>query len=320
MPLVSVLMPVHNGEPFLSDAVESILNQSYGDFELILIDDGSTDKTYEILQQFVQMDPRIKVFSNHSNLGLTKSLSSGLAKCRGEFIARHDADDLSEPDRFACQVGFLNNHPNHGVIGTAVTRIEHQGSKIDQPGIISGNNRIQSYLERVNPFTHGTVMMRKSVLDKVDGYRNCFYYSQDYDLWLRLSRVTFLENLSECLYKLRIHTDGISRKNHYVQVQYAALATIFSKERLKNGEDSYKTLEIDYSGDVDLFLERKDIKGEINSIIGRILFNYGEREGAYRAFLLAHGIINKLYSFVCKRNFTFKWSRSVIRFLVYRCR
>ena len=315
-PLVSVLMPVYNGELFLSDALDSILNQSYSDFELILIDDGSTDKTTEILHQFAKIDKRIKVFRNYYNLGLTKSLNSGLAKCKGEFIARHDADDLSEPERFACQVDFLNNHPDHGVIGTAVTRIERQGCEIDQPNIIGGNNRIQIYLERVNPFVHGSIMMRKSVLDMVDGYRNCFYYSQDYDLWLRLSRITFLENLSKRLYKFRVHTEGVSSKKHYVQIQYAALASLFAKQRKTKGEDSYKILERDFSGDIDTFLEKKDIKREINSLIGRILFNYGEREGAYRSFLSAHGIINKLYSLVCKRDLTFGWSRSVARFFV----
>ena len=166
--LVSVLMPVYNGALFLPDALDSILNQCYNNFEIIVIDDGSTDKTPEILHKFVQMDPRIKVFKHETNLGLTRSLNHGLAECKGKFVARHDTDDLSEPGRFACQVDFLNNHPDYGVIGTAITRIGHQGSMIDQPCIISGNNRIQSYLERVNPFTHGTVMMRKSVLDKVD--------------------------------------------------------------------------------------------------------------------------------------------------------
>ncbi len=121
-PLVSVLMPVYNGELFLSDALESILNQNYSDFELILIDDGSTDKTPEILHQFARMDKRIIVFTHGSNLGLTKSLSSGLAKCRGEFIARHNADDLSEPERLACQVDFFIDHSDYGLVGTAVSK------------------------------------------------------------------------------------------------------------------------------------------------------------------------------------------------------
>jgi glycosyltransferase involved in cell wall biosynthesis len=315
-PLISVLMPVYNGELFLPDALESILNQSYSDFELILIDDGSTDNTYKILHKFTKEDERIKVFRNHSNLGLTRSLNSGLLECRGEFIARHDADDLSEPDRFACQVQFLNNHPDYGVIGTAVTRIRHQGSKIDHPNTISGDKRIRSYLERVNPFVHGSIMMRKRVIDMVDGYRNCLCYSQDYDLWLRLSRITFLENLSDRLYKFRVHTEGISSKKHYVQIQYAALASFFAKEREKTGKDSYKIFESDFKGDIDFYLEKRGIKGEINSLIGRLLFVYGEREGAYRSFLLAPGIINKLYCLVCKRDMVFEWSRSVARFLV----
>jgi len=311
-------MPVYNGALFLPDALDSILNQCYNNFEIIVIDDGSTDKTPEILHKFVQMDPRIKVFKHETNLGLTRSLNHGLAECKGKFVARHDTDDLSEPGRFACQVDFLNNHPDYGVIGTAITRIGHQGSMIDQPCIISGNNRIQTYLRRINPFTHGAIMMRKSVLDMVDGYRNCFYYSQDYDLWLRLSWITLLENLSEPLYKFRVHTEGITSKKRYVQIQYAALASYFAKERQRKGEDSYKTMERDYNGNIDSFLEKEDIKGEMNSLIGRTLFNYGERVEAYRSFLSAHGLINKLYCLVCRRDLTFKWSRMVVRFLVYR--
>ncbi len=318
MPLVSVLMPVHNGELFLSDAIEGILNQSYSDFELILIDDGSTDNTSEILHQFVQKDKRIKVFRHGSNLGLTKSLNSGLAKCRGEFVARHDADDLSEPQRFTSQIAFLRDHTEYGVVGTAVSRIDNQGNIVDQPIVIKGARRILALIKGVNPFTHGAMMMRRSVLETVDGYRGCFYYSQDYDLWLRLSRITLLENLSEHLYKLRIHPEGISSKKHYVQIQYAALACYFAKEQQKKGEDSYETFEKDFNGDINSFLERDDIKGEINSLIGRILFNYGERERAYRSFLIAHGITNKLYRFMCKRSITFKWSRNAARFLAYR--
>ena len=317
-PLVSVLMPVFNGELYLSDALNSILNQSYSDFELILIDDCSTDKTSEILHNFVQMDKRIKVFRQHSNLGLTKSLNSGLAKCRGEFIARHDADDLSEPERFACQIAFLRDHPDYGLIGTAVSRIDSKGNIIDQPIVINGVKGIRAIIKGLNPFVHGSIMMRKSTVDTVNGYRSGFRYAQDYDLWLRISEITFVDNLPERLYRWRVHSAGISKKKLPIQVKYAALASYFAKERQKKDEDSYRILKNDFNGNINSFLEKEDIKEEINSLIGRILFIYGEREGAYNSFLSAHGIKSKFYSLVCSNNLTFEWSRSVARFIVCR--
>jgi len=316
MPLVSVLMPVHNGEPFLSDAVESILNQSYSDFELILIDDGSTDKTYEILQQFVQMDPRIKVFRNHSNLGLTKSLSSGLEKCRGEFIARHDADDLSEPERFACQIAFLRDHPDYGLVGTAVSRIDSERNIIDRPIVIKGVKGIRALIKGVNPFVHGSIMMRKSTVDTVNGYRSGFRYAQDYDLWLRISEITFVDNLLERLYRLRINPAGISKMKLPVQIQYAALASYFAAERQKESADSYTIMNKNFNGNIDAFFKLPKIKNEINHLIGRILFCYGEREQAYSYFCQVNGILNMFFRFLCKSEWLFLAARRAVRFAV----
>lgn len=315
-PLVSVLMPVYNGELFLSEALESILNQSYSEFEVIVIDDCSTDKTSEILHQFAQTDQRIKVFINSSNLGLTKSLSSGLAKCRGKFIARHDADDLSEPERFACQIAFLRDHPDYGLVGTAVTRIDSQGNIIDHPIVIKGVKGIRALIKGVNPFVHGSIMMRKSTVDTVNGYRSGFRYAQDYDLWLRISEITFVDNLLERLYRLRIHPAGISKKKFPVQIQYAALASYFANERQKESADSYTIMNRDFNGNIDAFFNLPKIKNKINHLIGRLLFCSGEREKAYQSFTHACGISNILYRFVCRRNWTFLLARETARFLI----
>ena len=316
LPLVSVLMPVYNGELFLSDALESILNQSFSDFELILIDDGSTDKTTEILHQFDQRDKRIKVFRHEKNLGLTKSLTFGLTKCKGEFIARHDADDFSEPERFACQVAFLRDQPDYGLIGTAVSRIDSQANIIDQPIVINGDKRIRSLIKGVNPFVHGSIMMRKSTVDTVKGYRNGFRYAQDYDLWLRISEITFVDNLLERLYRLRIHPAGISKQKLPIQIQYAAIAWYFANERHNEGSDSYTIMNKDFNGDIDAFFKLPRIKNEINCLVGKFSFCFGERENAYQSFSHAHGISNILYRFVCRRNWTFMLARETARFLL----
>jgi glycosyltransferase involved in cell wall biosynthesis len=316
IPLVSVLMSVYNGEFFLSDALNSILNQSFSDFELILIDDGSTDKTAEIIHQFELLDKRIKVFRHEKNFGLTKSLSSGLAKCRGEFIARHDADDLSEPERFARQVVFLREYPEYGLIGTAVSRIDSQANIIDQPIVIDGARRIRSLIKGVNPFAHGSIMMRKSSVDAVNGYRSGFQYAQDYDLWLRISETTFVDNLLERLYRLRIHPAGISKQKLPIQIKYAALACLFANERHKEGHDSYTIMKKDFNGDIDAFFKLPKIKNEINRLIGRFSFCYGEREDAHQSFSQASGVSNILYRFICRRNWTFTLARETVRFLI----
>lgn len=316
LPLVSVLMPVYNGELFLSDALESILSQSFSDFELILIDDGSTDKTTEILHQFNQRDKRIKVFRHEKNLGLTKSLTFGLTKCRGEFIARHDADDLSEPERFACQVSFLREYPDYGLVGTAVSRIDSQANIIDQPIVINGDKSIRSLIKGINPFAHGSIMMRKSTVDNVNGYRSGFRYAQDYDLWLRISEITFVDNLLERLYRLRIHPAGISKQKLPIQIQYAAIAWYFANERHNEGSDSYTIMNKDFNGDIDAFFKLPKIKNEINHLTGKILFCYGERESAYKSFSHVCGISNLLYRFICRREWTFLLARETASFLI----
>jgi glycosyltransferase involved in cell wall biosynthesis len=318
MSLVSVLMPVYNGEPFLSDAIESILNQSYSEFELIVIDDCSTDKTSEILGGFAQTDQRIQVFRNSSNLGLTKSLNLGLSRCGGEFIARHDADDLSEPERFECQLAFFKDHPDHGLVGTAVTRIDSHGNIIDQPIVIKEVNAVRVLTKGVNPFIHGSIMMRKSIVDMVNGYRSEFRYAQDYDLWLRISEIASVGNLSERLYRLRIHQAGISKMKLHVQIQYAALACYFGGERQKRKVDSYTIMNKDFNGNIEAFIELPEIKNEISHLIGRILFCYGERERAYSYFCQVNGILNMFLRFLCKREWLFRFVRRAARFAASR--
>ncbi len=315
-PIVSVLMPIYNGEPFLADAVKSILSQSYGDFELIVVDDNSTDNTPEILYQFTQLDPRISVFKQDANLGLTQSLNLGLAKVKGEFIARHDADDLSEPERFASQVDFLKRHHNYGIVGTAVTRIDSQGNKIAQPIVIRGDKRIRMFMKDGNAFVHGSIMMRKSVIDAVGGYRTGFRYAQDYDLWLRISEITRVDNLPKRLYRWRLHSAGISDIRLYDQTLYAALASYFAKERRKNGKDSYTVLENGLRENIGDLLKDAGLKKEIDPLIGRILFRFGEREIAYQLFSHANGVSNKLYSFLCRNEWLFQLARKTARFTV----
>ncbi|MGR3175956.1 MAG: glycosyltransferase family 2 protein [Candidatus Scalindua sp.] len=314
-PLVSVLMSVYNGELFLADAVKSILAQSYSDFELIVIDDGSSDKTPEILYQFVQMDQRIKVFKHGSNLGLTKSLNLGLAKCKGEFIVRHDADDLSEPERFACQVEFLRNYHDYGLVGTAVSRIDSQGNEIDQAVAIRGDKKIRGFMKGGNVFVHGSVMMRKSVIDAVGCYRTGFRYAQDYDLWLRISEISKIENLPDRLYRWRLHSAAISDEKFYDQTLYAALACHFAKERKEKVNDSYVKLS-ELAGDIDTLLNKNNLKNEIAPLIGRIFFRMGKREMAYKFLSDSRKLSDIIYYNLCRSDILFRLAHHVARLII----
>jgi glycosyltransferase involved in cell wall biosynthesis len=208
--LVSVVMPVYNNEKFVAEAIDSILNQTIDSFEFIIINDHSTDHTPEILASF--HDPRILIYENTSNLGLTKSLNTGLALSKGKYIARMDSDDVSHPDRFAHQVHFLEDNPNIGVLGTDYEMITPDGT---HTGRIIGHRSnwelVHWLLNFDNQISHPTVFLRTILVKQIKGYNEEFQFAQDYDLWSRLSKITYLANLPETLlYHRSGHVNQIS--------------------------------------------------------------------------------------------------------------
>lgn len=208
-PLVTVLMSVHNDERLLPQAVESILAQTMGDFEFLIIDDGSTDGSGTALRRFC--DSRVRLLRNGSNLGLTRSLNIGLSEARGTYIARMDADDVAEPDRFARQVNFLRFNPNVGLLGTGRTLIDEHGDTISIVPAESGRLRVLWKMLLGNAFAHPTVMLRRGVLERHHlRYDERFQTAQDYELWVRLLQHTAGDNLPEPLVRYRLR-EGISR-------------------------------------------------------------------------------------------------------------
>lgn len=181
--LVSILLPVYNGAQFLRIAIDSILKQTYLDFELIIIDDGSTDDTVAIIQAID--DTRVKLFRNQVNLGIVATLCRGLQECTGVYIARMDADDIALPERIAEQVSFLEKNPHIDVVDSVQTVIDENGEKIGRTNsVVVEQSDILKYLPKLNCLGHPSVMVRAHVL-KSFGYRNVPY--EDYDLWLRLA-------------------------------------------------------------------------------------------------------------------------------------
>ena len=208
-PLVSVLMSVHNDLQYLRESIDSIFNQSFGDFEFILIDDGSTDGSGDFLKNL--SDSRVKLLVNPANIGLTASLNLGFDLARGKYLARMDADDISEPLRLQRQVEFLEAHPQIGIVGCSRHLIDEEGTTIAMAPALEDDLAIRWKCLMGNPFAHPTVMIRRQVLlDHALRYDPLFRTAQDYELWTRLLPATQAANLPEPLLRYRLR-NGISR-------------------------------------------------------------------------------------------------------------
>jgi glycosyltransferase involved in cell wall biosynthesis len=210
-------MAAYNAEAHLSAAIDSILGQSFTDFELIIIDDGSTDRTAEIIAACG--DPRIKAIRNPGNLGLIRSLNRGLDAAGGAYVARMDADDEALPERLARQVGFLDTHPEIGLCGTA---IETFGARTEPWSMICEPVRMKCHLLFGPGMSHPTAMFRRSLV-VLHGlrYDERYLHAEDYALWVRFADVTEIANLPEVLLRYRLHTQSISHINRQVQHQTA---------------------------------------------------------------------------------------------------
>lgn len=234
MPQVSVLMPVYNGEPFLGQAIESILLQTFVDFEFIIINDGSTDRSAEVVQSYD--DSRIRYFENEYNIGLTRSLNRGLSLVQGPYIARMDADDVSLPQRLARQVDFLDAHPNVGVVGTAMQIIDENDKTHRTWHSLTTHEALRWCLCLYDPIAHPTVLMRRQVVEQVGGYRVEMVTAQDYDLWRRLSKVTQLANLPNVLFCLRRHKTNVTtvrlaeHRQNRVKVSHEAISEFLGRD------------------------------------------------------------------------------------------
>ena len=206
-PAVSVLMGVWNGAPRVREAIESVLGQTLGDLELVVVDDGSTDATASILGSFD--DARVRA-TRQPRGGLTFALRSALGLARAPLVARLDADDVALPERLERQRDFLERHPEVGLLGTAAREVDATGREVGVVRPPTEDAALRGALIRHNPFVHSSVMMRRSALEQAGGYDPSFPVAQDYDLWMRMSRVTRMANLPEALVVRRLLPGRIS--------------------------------------------------------------------------------------------------------------
>lgn len=208
-PVVSVLMPVRDGARFLGAALASILGQTFDGFELIVVDDASTDATAEIVRG--HRDSRLAYLCNETPAGLPKSLNRALDAARGEYLARMDGDDVAAPERLAAQVGFLEANPEVGVLGTACRLIDETGAPLRTVDMPATDLAIRWRSLIGNPFLHPTVMLRRAVVEKGGlRYDESLATAQDYELWLRLLARARGANLAEPFLSLRVHAGSMS--------------------------------------------------------------------------------------------------------------
>jgi glycosyltransferase involved in cell wall biosynthesis len=200
-------MSVYNGAPWVREAVESVLTQTASDLELIVVDDGSTDATPELLGAI--RDARLRV-ERQSRAGLTRSLNSALRLASAPLVARMDADDVSLPERFARQLDFLERHPEVGLLGTGCHEISPSGEVLRTIIPPADDSAIRRALIRRNPFVHSSVVMRRAALEVAGDYDEGLLVAQDYDLWIRMSRVTRLANLPDPLVLRRLTPGRVS--------------------------------------------------------------------------------------------------------------
>ena len=213
-PAISVLMPVYNAQRYLADAVSSVLGQTCRDFELIAVDDGSTDGSLAILKRFAAADARVRIISR-PNAGLVASLNEALAIARGSLIARMDADDVCMPERFAKQVAFLGGHPDYVLVGSHVVIMDQHSNRIgEMVTVVFGHEAIDdALLNRGWPMVHPTVMMRADALRQAGAYRAETWPFEDHDLFLRMAEVGRIDSLPDVLLHYRKHAASISAQS-----------------------------------------------------------------------------------------------------------
>ncbi|TMV50000.1 glycosyltransferase family 2 protein [Paenibacillus mesophilus] len=215
---ISVVMAVYNGERYLEQAVNSVLAQTYDNFELIVVDDGSTDRTPEILGTIA--DSRVKKIRRTANHGAAKILNFAVGKADGDWIAIHDADDISMPERLSVQADYIRKRPELVAVGSRIACIG--GNGVDpvqlrraETNLNFGTGGEQLYRNRylVCPMCHGSSLFSKEAFLKAGGYDPTYRIAYDYDLWLRLFQIGPIEKVEQVLYQYRIHSDSLSRRN-----------------------------------------------------------------------------------------------------------
>ncbi len=232
-PKISVIMSVYNGVRHVKEAINSVLQQTFTDFEFLIIDDASRDDTASLLEEYKNRDGRIKIITNQHNIGLTKSLNKGIKESRGAYIARLDADDICLPERFAKQVSFMENHPVCGMTSVWAEIIDDSGNYKRTIKYPTENNKLKKALIHYNPFFHSGLLVRKSVFDTVGLYDEDWKFAQDYELYFRISKKFDIANIPEVLLKYRESARSVTGSKNRKQISFVLRA---KRKAIRDGQ------------------------------------------------------------------------------------
>jgi glycosyltransferase involved in cell wall biosynthesis len=301
---ISVAMSVYNGERFVASAIESVLAQDFGDFEFLILDDGSTDGSAEIIRHYAQKDSRIRA-TLRENRGLVASLNEMIEQACAPLIARMDADDICRPDRFSKQIAFLAGHPDYGVVGSWTEDIDADG----RPYHLAGKEHPETHEAFLVAIEHGwpllchpAAMFRRDVVRSVGGYHGAFRHCEDYDLWLRLAGVTRLASIPERLLRYRHYDNQVSSRHATEQQIGAAISYLAYRERAAGRPDPTQALDrlppIDELDPLfghegvsrgvrarvapQLLYSRTSLRGQGFDLLLRYLYEGGDRTGMWR--------------------------------------
>jgi len=242
---LSVILPVYNAEKYIAEAIESILTQSYQDFEFIIINDGSTDRSLDIIQSYADQDSRIQLVSR-DNKGLIFTLNEAISLAKGDFIARMDADDISLPNRFEQQIKYLDEHPKTAVVGTGYRYMDEAGVVGDKRNVFTAFEDIKASFYFTNPIAHPSVMINYRLLGSEYCYLEQYKTIEDLELWFRISANHEIVNLAEVLLHYRVLDSSITGSNLQLQISSAA-KMVASKKPLSHFDDGLELARITYS-------------------------------------------------------------------------
>ena len=238
MALISILMPTYNVALFVREAVESILNQTLGDFELIIVDDGSTDGTYNIIKELAQRDKRIKLYKSDVNQKICKTLNMAWSHAKGDFIGRMDGDDISQSNRFSELKKYLDEHPDCALVGSGMITIDEKGEEVSRPRFITKSENIYKYMKYRSCIPH-IWLARREVYERLNGYRE-IPYAEDYDFLMRAMQYGFgLANVNQYLYKCRIRNGNTGSTNGLAQHKAKLFVNKLYIEEKREGKEIF---------------------------------------------------------------------------------
>lgn len=285
-PKISVIMSVYNGEDYLREAIDSILEQTFDAFEFIIVDDGSTDRTKEIIQSYSDM--RI-IYIYQENKGLSAALNNGINRAKGKYVARMDDDDISSPNRLMKQFNFMENNDIYVITGTRAEYITEEGDLIYSSPKVDNTKNLKNMLPWMSPFVHSSVMMKTQNLKDVGGYKNTgrYFYQEDILLWIDLSKKGDFYIVNEPLVKFRITRSSNQEKSKsYFQYQMDIVKEYFDKGILNHEKISQIPIEWGKK-------DSKERESNYYKKIGTTYLKHGNNNKAVKHLIKSYRIKNK---------------------------